>query len=129
MALVSRVAVCVLVVGLLGAVFGCGKETAPTSGGDPAIAGGGPAEGGSGNALFDQNCANCHSLSGSTGGPKRKGPDLSKVGAAPDHTADWIAEHIKNPKMHKPGSGMPPFEGKLKPEEIKQLADFLAAKK
>ena len=43
--------------------------------------------------------------------------------------ADWIAEHIKNPKAHKPQSKMPEFESKLKPEEIRSLAEFLAGLK
>jgi mono/diheme cytochrome c family protein len=103
------------------AVVGCGKSMDSSSNNAPAAS--------SGNAVFDAHCAKCHTLTGSGSGPKKKGPDLSKAGADPVHTVDWIAEHIRNPKSHEPKSTMPPFADTLKPEEIKALAEFLAAKK
>lgn len=124
-----RLAFGVLMTGLLVAALGCGKDT-PTSTppGPPPGAGGGPPAGVStGNALYDQHCLKCHTIDGIGG--KGKGPDLSKIGSKPDRTAEWIAEHIKNPRVHKHGSNMPEFQDKLKPEEIKELAEFLAAKK
>ena len=122
-----RPAACVFLVTALGVALGCGKS--PTTGGGP----GGPGGASSGNGLFDQHCLKCHSVDGSAGGgmkgPGMKGPDLAKTGAAPEHTAAWVADHIKNPKSHKPDSRMPAFDGNLTPEQIKELADFLAAKK
>jgi mono/diheme cytochrome c family protein len=76
-----------------------------------------------GEQLYQKNCAKCHA-SGKSGTP-----DLAKVGADPAHTPEWIAEHVRNPQTHKPDSKMPSFEGKLKPEEIKSVADYLATKK
>ena len=58
-----------------------------------------------------------------------EGADLSRADADAAHTAAWIAEHIRNPKAHKPGSRMPAFAEKLKAEEIQSLADYLAALK
>ena len=102
---------------ILGTV-GCGKKDEENA-----------QAGSSGNALYDQHCARCHNISGSASGPKKKGPDLNKVGADPAHTVDWLAEHIRNPKAHESKSTMPAFVEQLKPEEIKSLAEFLAAKK
>ena len=77
-----------------------------------------------GNAIFDKNCLNCHSMMAGPGGPKLKGPNLSKVGA--EHTVDWLAEHVKNPKSHKPGSMMPEFASKLSEDDIKIVAEFMS---
>ena len=126
MVLHHRLAVCFLATGLLVPAFGCGKDT-PSTPPNNAGPGGPPVTGTSGNAMYDQNCIKCHAIDGV--GAKGKGPDLSKVGSKPDRTADWIADHIKNPKLHKHGSTMPEFEGKLTPDQIKELAEFLAAKK
>jgi len=83
--------------------------------------------------IFNTNCAKCHALPGSTpaadGKGRGKGPDLTRVGSDPAHTVDWLAEHIRNPKTHKPESRMPSFDGKLQPSEIRALAEFLAGKK
>jgi cbb3-type cytochrome oxidase cytochrome c subunit len=56
-----------------------------------------------------------------------KGPDLTTVGAK--HTRDWIMEHVRNPKAHKPGSRMPPYEGKMDDAALAALGDFLASQK
>lgn len=58
-----------------------------------------------------------------------RGPDLSHVGADPIHTTDWLIEHIRNPKTHKPDSRMPPFDGKISAEDLKVLAEYLASLK
>ena len=91
----------------------------------------GPAPGAGGGAkeLFSAHCAKCHGLDGASPSGAMKGPDLTKAGADAAHTADWIAEHIKNPKAHKPESRMPGFEKKLTAEEVKALADDLAKRK
>jgi mono/diheme cytochrome c family protein len=128
MAFRPRPAAGFLFAGLLVAALGCGKDSsAGTPPGPPPGPGGPPQTAGSGNQLYDQHCLRCHSIDGS--GKRGKGPDLSKAGADPAHTAGWIADHIKNPKVHKHGSTMPEFEGKLTPELIQELAEFLAAKK
>ena len=91
-----------------------------------------------GRKLFDANCARCHTVGGSgsssgEGGGKMggrgRGPDLSKVGADRSHTIDWLMAHIRNPKAHNPDSRMPAFEGKLKDEELRALAVYLASLK
>ena len=116
-------------------ISGCGKsEPSNGDGGEPApIAGpGGGPPGTSGNAVFDRNCAKCHSVGGAgaiaPGGPKGKkgAPNLSKVGADPAHTVEWLADYIKDPTTQKPDSKMPKFENKLKPEEIRNVAEFLS---
>jgi mono/diheme cytochrome c family protein len=117
----------VLLVFICVVLAGCGKKDESAAGNAPADDG--TASAGSGNTLFDQHCAKCHTVSGAAGGPKKKAPDLAKVGADPAHTPDWLAEHIRNPKVHEPNSKMPPFGDRLKPDEVKGLAEFLAAKK
>jgi cbb3-type cytochrome oxidase cytochrome c subunit len=57
------------------------------------------------------------------------GPDLSRTGAAPGHTAQWLAEHVRNPKSHNPGSTMPAFVGKIPEADITALGDYLASLK
>src|SRR6266508_438358 len=92
------------------AILGCG-QTEPTAADVPPLnpnAMGAP----SGNAVFDKKCANCHSVTSPTmGGPKRKGPNLSKVGS--ERSVEWLADHVKNPQSHEPGSKMPEFASKL----------------
>jgi cbb3-type cytochrome oxidase cytochrome c subunit len=56
-----------------------------------------------------------------------RGPSLSDVGSK--RSRDWIVEHIKNPKTHNPQSRMPALEGKLKPEDLNAVADYLASLK
>src|SRR4051812_38827533 len=92
------------------ALPGCGKQ--------PEVPGPDPAPGiVSGNVLYDQHCLKCHNFNVSTDGPKKKGPNLYKVADDPTHTADWIAEHIRNPRSHQPRSTMPPFADQLSPED------------
>ena len=45
------------------------------------------------------------------------------------HTVDWLAEHIRNPKTHKPESRMPSFDGKLQPSEISRVSRVSIGKK
>ncbi|MDH7569765.1 MAG: c-type cytochrome, partial [Armatimonadota bacterium] len=61
-----------------------------------------------GKGIYDANgCSRCHMLDGKGG---TEGPDLSKIGANPEHTVEWLMEQIKNPKVHNPDSKMPAFE-------------------
>ena len=79
----------------------------------------------SGNAVYDAHCLKCHPV----GGGKAMGPSLAKVAADPAHTAEWLAEHVRNPQGHKPGSKMPAFEKKLSAEELKSVVDYMAGLK
>ena len=123
--------------GTLIVLLGCGKSEAPKNGppsGNPVPGPGSGAPAASGNAVYDQYCAKCHPLGGGEHGgfPGKKGgnaPSLAKVAADPAHTAEWLADHIKNPKGHKPDSKMPPFEGKLSSEQLKSVTDFLSKQK
>ena len=74
-------------------------------------------------------------MPGGPGGPggmrgMNRGPDLGKVAENPEHTQEWLAAHIRNPKAHKPESRMPPFgENKINDADMKALTDYLASLK
>lgn len=71
-------------------------------------------------ALYKANCIACHGtdLEGKMGGKT----NLQHVGS--DLSTDQIIAQIANG-----GGGMPAFSGRLTDDEIKTLADWLAAKK
>lgn len=102
---------------------GCDKRPVSTGGSQPG--GDCPPVGGV-KGLFEAQCGKCHTL-GETAGRKPKGPDLTHCGR--EHNAGWIADHIRNPKDHKPTSTMPGFAGKLTDEQIQSLAEYLAGMK
>lgn len=114
----------VVLVGLVWVVAGCHKN----SGGDPpassALPQGSPQANGL-RALFDIHCVKCHMIAGA--GRKGSGPDLTHVGS--EHDAEWIADHIRDPKKHQPNSRMTRFDATLRDEQIKSLADWLATMK
>ena len=107
----------VLVTGFLG-LAGCGK--------DPPVATGPQ-------GTYDQHCAQCHAQAGQPSGPGiggSRGPNLTKIGAEPGRTAEYLAAYIRDPKGAKPGAKlMPAFGDKLSDAQIKELAEWLAAKK
>lgn len=74
--------------------------------------------------LFDKNCAACHTTNGKGGLP---GPDLSQVGGY--RNANWLEAFIKNPKALVPGATMPAFQSSLSPEQIQDIARYLASLK
>jgi cytochrome c1 len=101
----------------------------------------------------DQGCARCHKL-GDTGGragmvpgaggppggmPPGKmgppgggmnGPDLTEVGKKPEHTTEWLAAHVRDPKAHKPNSRMPAYgPEKISDADMKALTAYLASRK
>ena len=104
-----------------------------------------------GRKVYDSKCARCHAINGEGGssgsggfggpggerpsGPGRpggrgwgKGPDLGHIGV--DHTADWIADHVRDPRKHKQLSTMPKFsEEKISETDLKALAEYLASLK
>jgi mono/diheme cytochrome c family protein len=91
----------------------------------------------------NSNCANCHKLGesgsrpgGPGGGPPGRGgrgpggPDLTSVGAEAEHTKQWIADHIRNPKTHKQQSRMPAYgPEKITDADLAVLAEYLAGRK
>ena len=98
----------------------------------------------------DNNCARCHKLSetggaamgemsgppgrpggpGMGGRPGMGGPDLTKTAAAADHTKDWLAAHIRDPKTHRQRSSMPPSgPDKISDADLDALAAYLASMK
>jgi mono/diheme cytochrome c family protein/outer membrane lipoprotein-sorting protein len=80
-----------------------------------------------GRTLFrSAGCGRCHAIGGQGG---RLGPDLSNVGGDPNHTPMWLADHIKNPSTHTPGSSMPAFGSRLPARDIQALAAYLASLK
>ena len=71
----------------------------------------------SGKNLFKENCARCHGLDG-----KGKGPDLTTE----KKQAKWKDSDEKIVKKISKGAfGMPAFNKKLKPEEIKAIAAYV----
>jgi len=107
------------VASLLLMMTGCGKNegSAPSDANSVAA----------GKAVFDaNNCAKCHSIAGQ-GNPR--GRDLTHVGADPNHTAQWLIEHVKNPRAHNPNSRMPAFEGKISEQDLAALGAYLASLK
>jgi mono/diheme cytochrome c family protein len=79
-----------------------------------------------GKKVFNANCYRCHNIES---GQKKQGPDLAKVSSNSEHTPEWISEHIRNPRGHKPDSRMPPFKGKINDDDFKALIDFLSSLK
>jgi mono/diheme cytochrome c family protein len=74
----------------------------------------------SGAALFhEKGCEHCHGVNGQGG---KLGPDLSVVGKRMDK------EKIEH-QIHDGGAAMPAFGEVLQPDEIKDLVDFLHAKR
>jgi len=110
---------------------------APRPAAAPAPSGQGPAGAESdliavGQNVFQANdCARCHSIGGTSGGGMRgrRGPNLSRVGANPSHTVDWLVEQIRDPQSHRPDSRMPAYAGKISEDDLRALASYLASLK
>jgi mono/diheme cytochrome c family protein len=74
----------------------------------------------SGATVFhEKGCEHCHGVNGRGG---ELGPDLSTVGK---HLKKQQIEH----QIHDGGAAMPAFGDALQPDEIKDLVDFLHAKR
>jgi nitric oxide reductase subunit C len=69
-------------------------------------------------------CLACHTIGGVGG---REGPNLTTVGRKLDARA--IERRMINPKAEQPDAEMPAFAGKLTPDEIREVARWLAAQK
>jgi mono/diheme cytochrome c family protein len=113
----SRCAICFVLIVAFCALVGCGGKSAPAATGPKAT--------------FDNNCASCHARAGEPGGPGiggSRGPDLSKIGK--EHDAKWLAAYISDPNSVRPDAKlMPAFKDKLTEAQIRELAEWLAARK
>ena len=67
----------------------------------------------------EKGCEHCHGVDGI--GTDR-GPDLSTIGRR------WRKDRIEK-QIREGGGGMPPFGDALKPDEIKNLVDYLSGKR
>jgi mono/diheme cytochrome c family protein len=70
-------------------------------------------------AFHDKGCEHCHGVDGV--GTDR-GPDLSTIGKR------WHKDRIER-QIREGGGGMPPFGDALQPDEVKDLVDYLSAKR
>jgi mono/diheme cytochrome c family protein len=57
------------------------------------------------------------------------GPNLTHIGSEPGRNAEQIANYIRDPKSQRSNARMPKFEGVMKEEEIRILAELLAGRK
>ncbi|MBY0456519.1 MAG: cytochrome c [Gemmataceae bacterium] len=109
------------------AVFACAWAVAGCSNDQPKPSPGERAP----EVLFEQHCAKCHARAGQPGGPRiggSRGPDLAKIGNHFD--ADYLTAYIREPKSVRPDAKlMPAFGGVLTDEQIRILAEYLAARK
>jgi mono/diheme cytochrome c family protein len=81
---------------------------------------------GDGAALFKSKCAMCHGADGPGNTPmglKQGAKDL-KLATVQQQTDAQVAQSIEKGKGKMPG-----YEGKLKPEEVKQLVAFIRSLK
>lgn len=77
-----------------------------------------------GKASFAENgCARCHSIAGQGG---RIGPDLSRAGV---RSVAYLADHIRDPQKHTPGSRMPSYAGRMSERVILATATYLGSLK
>ena len=85
-----------------------GEATATPAGGQQSAA--------NGQELFTQNCANCHTLA-AAGANGQVGPNLDDLRPGPD---------LVKSQTENGGGAMPSFKGKLSPEQIQAIADYVA---
>ncbi|MBE2318925.1 cytochrome c [Solirubrobacter sp. CPCC 204708] len=69
-----------------------------------------------GQELFTQNCANCHTLA-AAGANGQVGPNLDDLRPGPD---------LVRTQTENGGGAMPAFKGRLSPEQIQAIADYVA---
>jgi mono/diheme cytochrome c family protein len=76
--------------------------------------------------IKDMPCGGCHAFAmrgGVHGG--KSGPSL--IGASKRLNPDWIYAYMANIKVFKPVRDMPDFSGALNPNELEEVAAFVAA--
>jgi mono/diheme cytochrome c family protein len=93
---------------LLAFVAGCGGSDEDSSP-PPATASGGE-------QLFKDNCSSCHTLA-AAGASGKVGPDLDQLRPGPE---------LVTTQVNNGGGAMPSFKGKLTPDQIKQIADYVS---
>lgn len=132
-------------------------SSTPTVSAEEFEADSGPFAGGK-KVFVANNCFKCHAINGvrgrvaggpggpgpggpppGPGGPPPGGggfgpgggraPDLGKVGGDEEHSVAWLMEFIRNPKAKKANAKMPPFEGKIKDDDLRAMAEYLASLK
>ncbi|MCX6359513.1 MAG: cytochrome c [Armatimonadetes bacterium] len=80
-----------------------------------------------GQAAYERiGCGQCH---GSLKGGGGRAPNLSKVGADPQHTVTWLADQIRTPQTHKPGSAMPSYGDQIPDADVDALSSMLSRMK
>ena len=69
-----------------------------------------------GNSLYEQNCVICHGKDGKL-----------KVGAAKDLSESTLSKELVIQAIQKgsPQKGMPPYENRLKPNEIEEISEYV----
>lgn len=83
-----------------------------------------------GEEIFNNSCISCHAVSTSNELPQI-GPNLAsfgereKIAGILDHTEDELKRWLKDPEAVKPGNKMTGMYGKLKPEELDALTEYL----
>lgn len=85
-----------------------------------------PAAIAAGKKVYDANgCTACHAI-GETGG--KSGPALTKVGADPKHTSEWLGKAVVNNKSVHPESTMPPYD-QIKGKDLSNIVAYLGSLK
>lgn len=74
--------------------------------------------------LFEQHCSSCHMINGKGG---TLGPDLSTVGKR--RSVNFLEAFTTDPKSVLPGATMPAYRNLLTPEQIKDIASYMASLK
>lgn len=69
--------------------------------------------------FHDKGCEHCHGVDGAG---SDRGPELFTIGKR------WKADRIER-QIREGGGGMPPFGDALQPDEVKDLVDYLSAKR
>jgi cbb3-type cytochrome oxidase cytochrome c subunit len=95
------------------------KKKAPVTKPDPKLIA-------AGKTVYGANgCKGCHKIADAGGAT---GPNLTKVGADPKHTAKWLEDAVVNPKSHNPDSAMPAYD-QIKGKDLKALVAYLVSLK
>lgn len=74
--------------------------------------------------VFGAWCVRCHTIDGEG---VKTGPDLTEAGK--EHDATWLQSWIADPEAVDAKADMPAFGDRLSPDELKAVAEFLAARK
>jgi cytochrome c oxidase subunit II len=86
-----------------------------------------------GQEIFNQSCIGCHAVTPQDGRPEavRTAPNLANFGERAtiagilEHTEDNLKKWLENPETYKPGNKMSNTYGKLTPEQLDALSEYL----